>query len=63
MAVLSKAMPSADDAPIDGVKVKQVQGVGGLVAGNGQLVQPGSVILASQLHRVGDVDFRPSCGR
>ena len=54
-----------DDALIDGVKVKQVQGVGAaLVAGNGQLVQPGGVFLARQLHRVGDVGlFLPSCGR
>ena len=53
-----------DDALIDGVKVKQVQGVGAaLVAGNGQLVQPGSVFLARQLHRVGDVGlFRPAVG-
>ena len=53
-----------DDALIDGVKVKQVQGVGAaLVAGNGQLVQPGSVFLARQLHRVGDVGlFCPAVG-
>ena len=53
-----------DDALIDGVKVKQVQGVGAaLVAGDRQLVQPGSVLLARQLHRVGDVGlFRPAVG-
>ena len=53
-----------DDTLVNGVKVKQVQGVGAaLVAGNGQLVQPGGVLFACQLHRVGDVGlFRPAVG-
>ena len=53
-----------DDTLVNGVKVKQVQGVGAaLVAGNGQLVQPGGVLFASQLHRVGDVGlFGPAVG-
>ena len=53
-----------DDALIDGVQIEQVQGVGAsLVAGNGQLVQPGGVLLAGQLHRVGGVGlFRPAVG-
>ena len=45
-----------DDRLIDGVQVEQVQGVGAaLVAGDGQLVQAGGVLLASQLDRVGNV--------
>ena len=53
-----------DDALINGIKVEQVQGVGAsLVAGNGQLVQPGGVLLARQFHRVGGVGlFRPAVG-
>ena len=45
-----------DDALINGVQIEQVQGVGAaLVAGDGQLVQAGGVLLACQLHRVGHV--------
>ena len=45
-----------DDRLIDGVQVEQVQGVGAaLVAGDGQLVQAGGVLLAGQLDRVGNV--------
>ena len=53
-----------DDALVDGVQIEQIQGVGAaLVAGDGQLVQPGGVRLASQLHRVGDVGlFGPAVG-
>ena len=53
-----------DDALVDGVQIEQVQGVGAaLVAGDGQLVQPGGVRLARQLHRVGDVGlFGPAVG-
>ena len=53
-----------DDALVDGVQIEQVQGVGApLVAGDRQLVQPCGVLLARQLHRVGDVGlFRPAVG-
>ena len=53
-----------DDALVNGIKVEQVQGVGAsLVAGDRQLVQPGGVLLARQLHRVGGVGlFRPAVG-
>ena len=53
-----------DDALIDGIQIEQVQGVGApLVAGDRQLVQPGGVLLARQLHRVGSVGlFRPAVG-
>ena len=45
-----------DNRLIDGVQVEQVQGVGAaLVAGDGQLVQAGGVLLAGQLDRVGNV--------
>ena len=45
-------------------KYDVIQGVGAaLVAGDGQLVQPGGVRLACQLHRVGDVGlFGPAVG-
>ena len=51
-----------DDRLIDGVQVEQVQGVGAaLVAGDGQLVQAGGVLLAGQLDRVGNVGlFSPA---
>ena len=53
-----------DDALVDGVEVEQIQGVGAaLVAGDGQLVQPGGVLLARQLHWIGDVGlFSPAVG-
>ena len=53
-----------DDTLVNGIKVEQVQGVGAsLVAGDRQLVQPGGVLLARQLHRVGGVGlFRPAVG-
>ena len=53
-----------DDALVDGVQIEQVQGVGAaLVAGDGQLVQPGGVLFARQLHRIGDVGlFGPAVG-
>ena len=49
------------NAFINGVQVKQVQGVGAaLVAGHGQFVQPGSVRFACQGDGVGDIGlFRP----
>ena len=53
-----------DDALVDGVQIEQVQGIGtALVAGDGQLVQPGGVFFACQLHRIGDVGlFGPAVG-
>ena len=47
-----------DDRLINRVEVKQVQRVGAaLVAGHGQLIQPGGVLLARQADRVGHVGF------
>ena len=53
-----------DDALVDGVQIEQVQGIGtALVASDGQLVQPGGVFFACQLHRIGDVGlFGPAVG-
>jgi len=53
-----------DDTLVNGIKVEQVQGVGAsLVASDRQLVQPGGVLLARQLHRVGGVGlFCPAVG-
>ena len=53
-----------DDALVDGVQIEQIQGIGTtLVAGDGQLVQPGGVFFARQLHRIGDVGlFGPAVG-
>ena len=45
-----------DDALVDGIQIEQIQGVGAaLVTGDSQLVQPGSVFLARQFHRVGHI--------
>ena len=53
-----------DDALVDGIQIEQIQGVGAaLVTGDSQLVQPGSVFLARQLHRVGHIGlFGPAVG-
>ena len=52
-----------NDAFVDGVEVKQVQGVGAaFVAGNCQFVQSGSVFFACQFYRIGYIGFLlPSC--
>ena len=47
-----------DDALVDGIQVKQIQRVGAaLIAGDSQLVQPCRVLLACQLHRIGDISL------
>ena len=47
-----------NDAFVDGVEVKQVQGVGAaFVAGNCQFVQSGSVFFACQFYRIGYIGF------
>ena len=61
---LVKGNAVMDDALVDGIQIEQIQGVGAaLVTGDSQLVQPGSVFLARQLHRVGHIGlFSPAVG-
>ena len=61
---LVKGNAVMDDALVDGIQIEQIQGVGAaLVTGDSQLVQPGGVFLARQLHRVGHIGlFSPAVG-